>query len=41
MQQNGQRVQEVVVAALKYVHHTDQAAAHVATHLHLHLSQQP
>ena len=41
MQQNGQRVQEVVVAALKYVHHTDQAAAHVAAYLHLHATRQP
>ena len=36
MQQDGQRVQEVVIAPLKYMHHTDQAATHVAAHLHLH-----
>lgn len=36
MQQNGERVQEVVIAPLKDVHHADQAAAHVSSHLHLH-----
>ena len=35
MQQDGERVQEVVVTALKDVHHTDEAAAHVSAHLHL------
>lgn len=35
MEQNGKGVQEVVIAALKDVYHTDQAAAHVAPHLHL------
>lgn len=36
MQQDGQRIQEVVVAALKDVDHADQAATHVSAHLHLH-----
>ena len=41
MQQNGKRVQEVVIAAFEYVHHADQAAAHVAAHLHLHAACHP
>jgi len=35
MQQDGEGVQEVIVAALKDVHDTDQAAAHVPPHLNL------
>ncbi len=35
VQQDGEGVQEVIVAALKDVHNTDQAAAHVAPHLNL------
>ena len=35
MQQDGEGVQEVVIAALKDVHHTDQAATHVPPHLNL------
>ena len=35
MEQNGKGVQEVVIAALKDVHYTDEAAAHVPPHLHL------
>ena len=40
VQQDGEGVQEVVVTALKDVHHTDQAAAHVSAHLHLKHSTQ-
>ncbi len=35
VQQDGEGVQEVIVAALKDVHNTDQAAAHVPPHLNL------
>lgn len=35
MQQDGEGVQEVIVAALKDVHNTDQATAHVPPHLDL------
>ena len=35
MQQDGEGVQEVIIAALKDVHDTDQAAAHVAPYLNL------
>lgn len=36
MEQDGQGVQKVIIAAFKYVYNTDQAATHVAAHLHLH-----
>ena len=38
VQQNGQRIQEVVIATLKDVDYTDQAAAHVPPHFHLHIT---
>ena len=36
MQQNGEGIQEVVIAALKDMHHADQTAAHIPANLHLH-----
>ena len=38
MAQHRERVQKVIIAALKGLHHTDQAAAHVLGHLHLQAS---